>query len=127
MRYPYVLKDCSGTHKQPTIVVIYIKNIKKYERLNNMVLTINQSKFADFVLDNDGKLYSPRYFQESNLTDTAKEVAKIIAKHYLSEEETIIKGTKFHELLDRENIEFDRGVVKAVLELQGNDYFEMSI
>lgn len=92
-----------------------------------MVLTINPSKFADFVLDNEGKVYAPMYFQESRLMELSKEIAKIIAKYYLSEEETQIKGSKFHELLDEAKIEFDRNTVKAVLELQEQDYFEMSI
>ena len=91
-----------------------------------MVLTINQSKFAGFVLDNGGELHAPRYFQESRLMELSKEIVLIIAKYYLSEEETQIKGTKFHELLDEAKIEFDRNAVKAVLELQDNDYFEMS-
>ena len=92
-----------------------------------MVLTINPSKFADFVEDNEGKIYAPRYFQEAELMELSKKIALIIAKQYISEEETVIKGSKFHNLLDEAEIEFDRNVVKALMELQDNDYFEMSI
>ena len=92
-----------------------------------MVLTINPSKFADFILDNSGELHAPRYFQESQIMELSKEMVSIIAKYYLDTNETVIKGSKFHELLDENRIEFDRQAVKAVLELQENDYFEMSI
>ena len=92
-----------------------------------MILTINQSKFGDFVIDNEGNIHAPRYFKESNLTELSKEIILIIARYYLMQEETVIKGSKFHELLDLEKIEFDRHAVKSILELQDNDYFEMSI
>lgn len=92
-----------------------------------MVLTINPSKFADFILDNNGELHAPRYFKESQIMELSKEIVTIIARYYLATNETVIKGSKFHELLDENRIEFDRQAVKAVLELQENDYFEMSI
>ena len=92
-----------------------------------MVLTINPSKFGDFVLDNNGELHVPRYFEESELMEKSKQIILIIAKFYLSQEETVIKGSIFHNLLDEAEIEFDRNVVKALLELQDQDYFEMSI
>lgn len=92
-----------------------------------MVLTINPSKFADFILDNQGEIHSPRYFEESELMEMSKQITLIIAKYYLSQEETVIKGSIFHNLLDEAEIDFDRNVVKALLELQDQDYFEMSI
>lgn len=92
-----------------------------------MVLTINPSKFADFVLDNQGVIHAPRYFKESELMEKSKQIILIIAKYYLLQEETVIKGSIFHKLLDEAEIDFDRNVVKALLELQDQDYFEMSI
>jgi len=103
------------------------QNDKKTERANNMVLTINPSKFGDFVVDNQGEIHAPRYFKESELMELSKEIALIIAKRYIETGETVIKGTIFHNLLDEDRIDFDRNVVKAVLELQENDYFEMNI
>lgn len=92
-----------------------------------MVLTLNPSKFGDFIIDNEGEIHVPQYFQELQLMQLSKEIILIIAKYYLVEERTEIKGTTFHRLLDDEKIEFDRNAVKAMLELQENDYFEMSI
>lgn len=92
-----------------------------------MVLTINQSKFADFVLDNSGEIHAPRHIKEESLMEKSKQIILIIAKYYLSQEETVIKGSKFHNLLEESEIEFDNSVVKALLELQEKDYFDMSI
>lgn len=92
-----------------------------------MVLTINPSKFADFILDNQGELHVPRYFEEYKLMDLSKEIIKMIAKCYLATGETVIKGATFHNMLDNNKIEFDRYVVKSILELQGQEYFEMNI
>ncbi|MBR4266469.1 MAG: hypothetical protein IKQ46_10495 [Bacteroidales bacterium] len=61
------------------------------------------------------------------LSTTAKEIFKIIAGHCLYSGQTEIEGKKFHTLLDNKEIDFDRGVIKSIIELKEKGYLEISI
>ena len=91
-----------------------------------MNLIINQSKLKFCVLDNNGKLKMPKYLRDLPLMKLSKEILKLIVSYCLKAETDIVPGSHFNVILDDNKIDFDRDVVKALLELNNEGYLKIS-
>lgn len=91
-----------------------------------MDLIINQSKLKSCVVNDKGELKMPKYLSELSLMEISKEILKLIVSYCLKAETDVIPGRHFHVILDDNKIDFDREVVKALIELSHKEYIKIS-
>lgn len=91
-----------------------------------MVIYVNELKTKNFEIDGKMNVIAPKKFG-GELSSTSKEIFKIIVGFCLYSGNYEIIGENFHALLDNNQIDFDRRVVKSILELKDKEYIEVSI
>ena len=91
-----------------------------------MVIYVNELKVENFEIDGKMNVIVPEEFG-GELSSISREIFKIIAGFCLYSGNYEIIGENFHALLDNNQIDFDRRVVKAILELKEKEYIEVSI
>ena len=92
-----------------------------------MALIINKAQLTGFVIDDQGELKAPKYFEESQEISTrAKTVLKVIAKYCMTNNDPVIPMSTFRDMLEKE-IPLTIKTVAALLELRANHYIEINI
>lgn len=92
-----------------------------------MSVIINKAQLTGFVIDDQGELKAPKYFEESQEISTqAKSVLKIIAKHCMTNNDPVIPMSTFRDMLEKE-LPLSIKTVATLLELRTNNYIEINI
>lgn len=90
-----------------------------------MEVTVNSEKIADFLVDSEGKIRTPMYFDLTNdLSDTAKELFKVIAAYSLQNSTENIQPRDFKNLVDQ-YCDITKRTMLAVVELKQNNYIDI--
>lgn len=101
-------------------------NMPIFFRGKIMDLIINQSKLKSCVVNDKGELKMPKYLSELPLMEFSKEILKLIVSYCLKAETDVVPGSHFNVILDDNKIDFDREVVKALIELNTKGYIIIS-
>lgn len=91
-----------------------------------MNLIINQAKLKSCILDDRGEIKLPKFLSESHLMELSKEIFKLVVGYCFEAETDTVPGSHLNVMLDDNQIDFDRHVVKALIELSQNDYLKIS-
>ena len=90
-----------------------------------MKIIVNKSKLDGFIIDNEGKLRKPKYFEETGLRTLSKTIFETVADYCIRTAQTKISGDDFHTILDLQKIDFDRDTIAAIVSLQQHDYLKI--
>ena len=90
-----------------------------------MEIIVNKSKLEGFLIDNEGKLRKPKYFDDSNLNTLSRLIFETVADYCIRTAQTKISGDDFHAILDLKQIDFDRQTISAIVSLQQHDYLKV--
>lgn len=88
-------------------------------------MTINLDKARDFLYDNNGKIHTPKWFDESNISKDSKDWFKFLILTFLATLDSTIY--KFEKRIDNLNIPFDRSVINSLIELEQSGYISTDI
>lgn len=91
-----------------------------------MNLILNQAKLKSCILDDRGEIKLPKFLSESHLMELSKEIFKLLVGYCFEAETDTVPGSHLNVMLDDNQIDFDRHVVKALIELSHNDYLKIS-
>lgn len=91
-----------------------------------MEVTVNREKIRDFVIDSEGVIRTPMYFDlTAKISDTAKELFKIIAAYSLKNSTDNIQPRDFKNLVDQ-NCDITKRTMLAIVELKQNNYIDIT-
>jgi len=90
-----------------------------------MEITVNKSKLEGFLIDNEGTLRNPKYFDENGLSTLSRLIFETVADYCIRTAQTKISGDDFHALMDLKQIDFDRQTISAIVSLQQHDYLKI--
>ena len=91
-----------------------------------MEVTVNRAKTVDFLMDSEGVIHAPMYFDlTAEISDTAKELFKIIAAYSLKNSTDNIQPRDFKNLVDQ-NCDITKRTMLAIVELKQNNYIDIT-
>lgn len=91
-----------------------------------MEITVNREKITDFLIDSEGKIRTPMYFDlNKDIGDTAKELFKIIVAYSLQNSTDNIPPRDFKNLVDQ-YCDITKQTILAVMELKQNNYIDIN-
>lgn len=91
-----------------------------------MEITINRAKIADFLLDSEGKIRTPMYFDMADdIGSIEKDLFKILAGYCLANNTDIIPPRDFQSLVDK-HFPLNKKTILAVVELKQNNYIDIN-
>lgn len=91
-----------------------------------MEVTVNREKITDFLVDSEGEIRTPMYFDLNNdLSDTAKELFKVIAAYSLQNSTANIQPRDFKNLVDQ-YCDITKRTMLAIVELKQNNYIDIT-
>jgi hypothetical protein len=91
-----------------------------------MEVTVNTANLNDFLIDSEGKIRAPMYFDLNNdLGETAKELFKILAGYCVVNNAYKIPPRDFQNLVDQ-YFPLNKKTILAVVELKQNNYIDIN-
>lgn len=92
-----------------------------------MEVTVSMDKLDEYVIDDKHKMHAPKHFFEEAMLEISRTIFLTLAKYCLESEINVLPGRRFHDLLDKCGVDFDRQTIKGILELQSKGYLKVEI